>query len=49
MGRKFRYAVYRDRFLKKIDQDWYTCPDWLPRGPCYFKKMYFGKELESFK
>ena len=47
IGRKFKFAVYRDRFLKKIDRDWYTCPDWLPRGPCYFKQMYFGKELES--
>jgi hypothetical protein len=41
MGKGFRYAVYRNRFLEKIDRDWYTCPDWLPKGKCYFKEMYF--------
>jgi hypothetical protein len=41
MGKGFRYAVYRSRFLEKIDRDWYTCPDWLPKGKCYFKEMYF--------
>jgi hypothetical protein len=40
MGRGFRYAEYRSRFLEKIDRDWYTCPDWLPQGRCYFKEMY---------
>jgi len=44
IGKGFRYAVYRDRFLRKIDRDWYTCPDWLPRGKCYFKQMYFGQD-----
>ena len=29
-GKGFRYAVYRRRFLEKIDEDWYTCPNWLP-------------------
>ena len=42
LGRGFRYAVYRDKFLRKIDKDWYTCPDWLPKGKCYFKQMYFN-------
>lgn len=42
MGRGFRYAVYRSRFLEKIDRDWYTCPDWLPKGKCYFNEMYFN-------
>jgi hypothetical protein len=41
MGKGFRYAAYRSRFLEKIDRDWYTCPDWLPKGKCYFKEMYF--------
>jgi hypothetical protein len=40
LGEGFRYAAYRDRFLKKIDANWYTCPDWLPKGKCYFKEMY---------
>lgn len=40
VGRGFRYRVYRDSFLKKIDSDWYTCPEWLPRGKCFFKEMY---------
>ncbi len=39
VGRGFRYAVYRSRFLEKIERDWYTCPDWLPKGKCYFKEM----------
>jgi hypothetical protein len=42
MGKGFRYAVYRSRFLEKINRDWYTCPDWLPKGKCYFKEMYFN-------
>jgi len=41
VGRGFHYPVYRERFLQKIDADWYTCPDWLPAGKCYFKEMYF--------
>jgi len=41
VGRGFRYTAYRDRFLRKIDADWYTCPDWLPKGRCFFKEMYF--------
>jgi hypothetical protein len=43
VGRGFKFPVYRDRFLKKIDADWYTCPGWLPEGHCYFKEMYFEK------
>jgi hypothetical protein len=46
-GKGFRYAVYRHRFLEKIDEDWYTCPNWLPRGKCYFKKMYFPPRLHK--
>ncbi|MEJ2158165.1 MAG: glycosyltransferase family 39 protein [Desulfobacteraceae bacterium] len=41
VGRGFKFPVYRDRFLKKIDADWYTCPEWLPKGDCFFKEMYF--------
>jgi hypothetical protein len=41
IGKGFRYTAYRDLFLKKIDADWYTCPDVLPPGNCYFKEMYF--------
>ena len=44
LGKGFRYAVYRNRFLEKIDRDWYTCPDWLPKGRCYFKEMYFPSD-----
>ena len=43
IGKSFRYGAYRNQFLKKIDQAWYTCPNWLPEGQCYFKKMYFEK------
>ena len=42
LGHKFRYGAYRERFLKKINADWYTCPPWLPQGKCYFKQMYFS-------
>ncbi|MGD9367893.1 MAG: glycosyltransferase family 39 protein [Desulfobacteraceae bacterium] len=41
LGKGFHYPAYRDRFLKKIDADWYTCPDFLPPGRCFFKEMYF--------
>jgi Dolichyl-phosphate-mannose-protein mannosyltransferase len=49
IGKGFRYSVYRDRFLKKIDADWYTCPAWLPQGPCYFKAMYFAGQSTNSK
>lgn len=42
VGKGFRYDAYRDQFLKKIDADWYTCPDFLPQGDCFFKEMYFN-------
>ena len=41
VGHHFRYAVYRDRFLKRILKQWYAIPDFLPRGDCYFKRRYF--------
>ena len=41
IGKGFRYPAYRDLFLKKIDATWYTCPDFLPPGNCFFKDMYF--------
>ncbi len=44
LGKGFRYAAYRDQFLKKIDADWYTCPPWLPEGKCYFKELYFDDQ-----
>jgi hypothetical protein len=44
LGKGFHYPVYRDRFLKKINADWYTCPDFLPKGRCFFKKMYFPND-----
>ncbi len=43
IGKDFRYTAYRDGFLKKIDAAWYTCPDILPPGNCFFKEMYFGQ------
>lgn len=44
VGRHFRYAVYRDRFLKRILENWYTIPDFLPRGDCYFERRYFKEQ-----
>ncbi|MGD9223746.1 MAG: hypothetical protein PVH22_10890, partial [Desulfobacteraceae bacterium] len=41
IGKGFRYPAYRDLFLKKIDETWYACPDFLPPGNCFFKEMYF--------
>jgi hypothetical protein len=41
LGKGFRYTVYRDLFLEKIHSTWYTCPDFLPPGNCFFKEMYF--------
>lgn len=40
IGTGFRYAVYRDKVLKKINERFYTIPEQWPVGGCYFKERY---------
>jgi 4-amino-4-deoxy-L-arabinose transferase-like glycosyltransferase len=40
IGTGFRYAAYRDKVLKKINERFYTIPDTWPVGGCYFKERY---------
>ncbi len=41
LGRGFRYAVYRERHLKKILKDCYDIPGYLPVGRCFYYERYF--------
>ncbi len=41
LGKGFRYTIYRELFLKRIQKDFYTAPGFLPKGDCYFRNMYF--------
>ena len=40
LGQGFKYEVYRENILKKVNQDYYNIPDWLPVGACGFKEKY---------
>ncbi len=40
LGDGFRYPVYRERVLKRIDQRFYQIPEGWPVGACYFKERY---------
>ncbi|MEJ2059885.1 MAG: glycosyltransferase family 39 protein [Gammaproteobacteria bacterium] len=39
-GDGFKYAAYRKRVLKNIEQRYYRLPSWLPVGDCMFKTRY---------
>lgn len=43
-GEGFRYRVYRDRFLTRIRDRFYTIPDILPMGRCFFLEKYFPED-----
>ena len=40
IGNKFKYELYREEVLKKVNRDFYAIPDWLPVGQCEFKDKY---------
>ena len=40
----FDYEIYKEKFLKIQNKKFYTIPDFLPIGDCYFKERYFGGE-----
>jgi len=40
-GRNFRYAVFREKILRPVKNNFYTLPAWLPNGGCYFLEKYF--------
>lgn len=40
IGNSFKYNLYRELVLKKINHDFYTIPEWLPVGQCEFKDKY---------
>lgn len=44
-GKGFRYAVYREHYLKKILRDCYDIPGFLPVGDCFFYRRYFPERL----
>ncbi|MFZ5571900.1 MAG: ArnT family glycosyltransferase [Thermodesulfobacteriota bacterium] len=45
VGTGFRYAAYRDGFLRRILENWYDPPDFLPRGDCFFRETYFPETI----
>jgi 4-amino-4-deoxy-L-arabinose transferase-like glycosyltransferase len=40
LGNSFRYPVYRDRVLRRINERFYQIPMSWPVGGCYFKERY---------
>ena len=41
IGKGFKYKVYRRKVLLKVYREWYSRPDYLPEGNCFFKEKYF--------
>jgi hypothetical protein len=40
LGNGFRYPVYRDKVLKRINERFYNIPEKWPLSGCYFKERY---------
>ncbi len=40
LGQGFKYKLYREEILTKINSSYYDIPDWLPIGQCSFKEKY---------
>jgi hypothetical protein len=40
LGTGFRYPVYRDKVLKRINERFYNIPQGWPVGGCHFKEHY---------
>lgn len=39
-GTEFNYALYREKVLREIYENFYHQPDWLPPAQCGFKERY---------
>ena len=44
LGRGFHYEAYREGVLRKVKQQYYAIPNYLPMGNCYFCERYFPQE-----
>jgi len=44
LGRGFNYAAYRDGVLRRVKEKYYSIPNYLPIGGCYFCERYFPQE-----
>lgn len=44
IGEGFKYEKYRDEFLADMRKRYYSPPEWLPQGGCYFNERYFPNE-----
>ena len=44
LGRGFNYEAYRETVLRKVKQQYYAIPNYLPLGSCYFCERYFPQE-----
>lgn len=40
LGKGFKYELYREKILSKVNKRYYTIPDWLPTGSCHLKEKY---------
>ena len=41
LGKNFNYDLYKTEIINEIKSKYYTLPDYLPYGQCYFDKKYF--------
>ena len=44
LGSGFNYEAYRAGVLRRIKQQYYAVPNYLPMGGCYFCERYFPEE-----
>jgi len=44
IGKEFNFKAYKELFLKKILEERYDIPDFLPVGDCFFYDLYFPEK-----
>lgn len=44
LGKGFNYAAYREGVLRRVKEQYYAIPNYLPVGGCYFCERYFPQE-----
>ena len=44
LGSGFNYTAYREGVLRRVKQQYYAIPNYLPMGGCYFCERYFPQE-----
>ena len=44
LGKGFNYEAYRTGVLRRVKEQYYAIPDYLPMGGCYFCERYFPQE-----